>query len=139
MAKTSGLGWTTLSVDNSSGSPQDIRNDITALSWKTPRAVQDTTGIDKSAMERLLLLADYQLTLDGVFNNSANMSHAVLSTCSSTTVVRTASLVVTGTAGTSTLNGEMALTSYDLKRSNKGELTWASVLMLADGTTPTWS
>lgn len=139
MAKTSGLGWTTLSIDDASGSAQDIRNDITNMSWKTTRAVQDTTGIDKSAMERLLLLADYQLTLDGVFNNSANKSHAVLSTASSTSVQRTALLVVTGTAGASTLTNETVITSYDLKRSNKGDLTWASVLMLADGTVPTWS
>lgn len=139
MAKTSGLGWTTLSVDDASGSAQDIRNDITNLSWKTTRAVQDTTGIDKSAHERLLLLADYQLTIDGVFNNSANKSHAVLSTSSSTSVQRTALLVVTGTAGASTLTNECVITSYDLKRSNKGDLTWASVLMLADGTVPTWS
>lgn len=136
MAKSSGLGQTTLSVDDSSGSPQDIRNDITSWSLKTPRAVQETTGIDKSAIERLLLLADVQYTLDGVFNPAANKSHAVLSSVSNTAVARTVSLVVGGATLGPTEN---VLTSYDLKRSAKGELTWASVLMLQDGTPPAWT
>ncbi len=38
MAKESGLGWTTCSVDDSSGTPQAIKNDVTSLSFATPRA-----------------------------------------------------------------------------------------------------
>ena len=45
MAKETGLGWTTLSVDDSGGSPVVIKNDITDLSISTPRGVQDTTGM----------------------------------------------------------------------------------------------
>ena len=80
MAKQSGLGWTTLSVDDSSGTAQDIRNDITNFQFATPRAVQDVTGVDKSAIERILLLADFSITLNGVFNEAANMSHEVFCT-----------------------------------------------------------
>ncbi|MFD3917117.1 hypothetical protein [Streptomyces sp. NPDC058603] len=135
MAKESGLGWTTLSVDDATGTPQDIRNDITNLQFATPRAVQDVTGIDKSAMERLLLLADFSITLNGVFNDAANKSHAVFKTVPSTSVARTVSLAVSG----QTLTNECLFTDYPLTRSDSGELTWAVPGVLSDGTVPTWS
>ena len=80
IAKESGLGWTTLSVDDASASPQAIKNDVTNFEFATPRAVQDVTGVDKSAFERLLLLADFSCTFNGVFNDAANQSHAVFKT-----------------------------------------------------------
>ncbi|WP_244188838.1 hypothetical protein [Streptomyces yokosukanensis] len=135
MAKASGLGWSTLSVDDASGTPQDIKNDITNLQFATPRATQDITGIDKSAMERLLLLADFSITLNGVFNSAANKSHDVFKTIPSTSVTRTTSMTVNGVS----LNNECLYTDYPLTRSNSGELTWAVPGVLADGTVPTWA
>ncbi len=135
MAKESGLGWTTLSVDDSAGSARDIRNDITNFNFSTPRGVQDVTGIDKSAMERLLLLADFQITLNGVFDDGSNLAHAVLKTVPSTSVARTTSLGVSG----QTLAAECLYTDYALTRSQAGELTWTTNGVLADGTVPTWS
>ncbi|MFD7554111.1 hypothetical protein ACFV9E_06175 [Streptomyces sp. NPDC059835] len=135
MAKESGLGWTTCSVDDASGTPQAIKNDITNLQFATPRAVQDITGIDKSAMERLLLLADFSITLNGVFNDASNMSHAVFKTVPSTSVTRTVSLAVSG----QTLNNECLFTDYPLTRADSGELTFAVPGVLADGVVPTWS
>lgn len=135
MAKASGLGWTTCSVDDATGSPQAIKNDITNLSFSTPRATQDVTGLDKSANERILLLADFSITLNGVFNAAANMSHAVFSTVPSTSVNRTTLLVVNG----ATLTNEVLYTDYPLTRAATGELTWAVPGVLADGTVPTWS
>jgi len=135
MAKASGLGWTTLSADDSAGSPQDIKNDVTDLQFATPRAVQDITGVDKSAMERLLLLADFSVTLKGVFNSAANKSHAVFRTVPSTSVNRTLSLTVNGVS----LNNEVLFTDYPLSRSASGELTWSVPGVLADGAVPTWS
>lgn len=135
MAKESGLGWTTLSVDDSAGSPQAIKNDITNLAISTPRAVQDVTGIDKSAMERLLLLADASITLNGVFNDAAGGSHAVFKTVSSTSVARTTTAAVSG----QTLATELLYTDYQLTRADSGELTWSAPGVLADGTVPTWS
>ncbi|SCK20070.1 hypothetical protein YUYDRAFT_02078 [Streptomyces sp. ScaeMP-e48] len=135
MAKESGLGWTTCSVDDATGTPQDIRNDITNLQFATPRAVQDVTGIDKSAMERLLLLADFSITMNGVFNDAANKSHAVFKTVPSTSVARTVSLAVSG----QTLTNECVFTDYPLTRSDSGELTWAVPGVLSDGTVPVWS
>ena len=135
MAKESGLAWTTLSVDDSSGTPRDIRNDITNLEFATPRATQDITGIDKSAFERLLLLADFTITLNGVFNDASNQSHAVFKTVPSTSVARTVSINVSG----QTLANECIFTDYPLTRADSGELTWAVPGQLSDGTVPAWS
>lgn len=135
MAKESGLGWTTLSVDDSAGSPQAIKNDVTNFEFATPRGVQDVTGVDKSAFERLLLLADFSITLNGVFNDAANLSHAVLKTVPSTSVARTTSLTISG----QTLANEVLYTDYSLTRADNGALTWQAPGVLADGTVPTWS
>lgn len=135
MAKESGLGWTTCSVDDASGTPNDVRNDCTNLEFATPRAVQEVTGIDKSAIERLLLLADMSLTLNGVFNDAAGKSHATFKTVPSTSVARTTTLTVSG----QTLAGELLFTDYPLTRSDSGELTWQVPGVLADGTVPVWS
>lgn len=136
MAKQSGLAWTTLSVDDSGGTPRDIRNDITNFEFATPRAVQEITGIDKSAFERLLLLADFSITMNGVFNPTATTSsHAVLKTVSSSSVLRSIALTVAA----QTLNNECIITDYNLTRADSGELTWQAPAVLADGTVPTWS
>ena len=134
IAKQSGLGWTTLSVDDASPSLQDIRNDVTSFDFSTPRGVQEITGVDKSAIERLLLLADFSITLNGVFNPSANKSHAVLRTVPSTSVIRTVSLAI----ASQTLSCECLFSDYQLSRSDTGELTWTAPGSLADGTVPTW-
>jgi hypothetical protein len=135
MAKQSGLGWTTLSVDDAAGTPRDIRNDITNLQWAMPRGVQDVTGIDKSAYERLLLLADFSITLNVVANFSTNQEHDVFKTVSSTSVNRTTSIGIGG----KTLANEVLYTDYPLQRSNSGELTASVPGVLADGTVPTWA
>lgn len=135
MAKETGLGWSALSVDDSAGTARDIRNDITNFQFATPRGVQDVTGVDKSAFERLLLLADYTTTINGVFNDAANASHAVLKTVPSTSVARTTTLTVSG----QTLAGELLYTDYALTRAQSGELTFTAPGVLADGTVPTWS
>lgn len=112
----------------------DIRNDCTNLDFATPRAVQDITGIDKFAHERLLLLADFSLNLSGVFNSA--LSHVVFSDCSSTSVNRSTSIVVGGkTLGPT----NCLITNYPLTRSTNGDLTWKVPLQLADGSVPTWS
>lgn len=135
MAKETGLAWSTLSVDDAAGVAKDIRNDITNFEFATPRAVQETTGIDKSAFERLLLLADFSITLNGVFNDEADKSHAVLKTVGSTSVTRTISITVSGQS----LPNECIITDYALTRGDDGALTWQAPAVLADGTVPTWS
>ncbi|MGI5286646.1 hypothetical protein ACQEVF_25360 [Nonomuraea polychroma] len=135
MAKESGLAWTTLSVDDSGGTARAIINDFTNFEFATPRAVQDVTGVDKSAMERLLLLADFSVTLNGVFNDAANMSHDVFKTVPSTSVARTVTLVHSG----QTLANECLFTDYALTRAADGSLTFQAPGVLSDGTVPAWA
>lgn len=133
MAKESGLGWTTLSVDTSAPSLTDIKNDVTNFEFSTPRAVQEITGVDKLAIERLLLLADFSITLNGVFNDAS--SHTVFKDVGSTSVTRTVSLEVSG----QTLSNECLLTDYALTRGDDGSLTWSVPGVLQSGTAPSWS
>ncbi len=135
MAKETGLGWTTASVDDHLDAVKTIINDLTNISFSTPRGVQDVTGIDKSAMERLLLLADASVDLNGVFNPAADQSHAVFKTVPSTSVART----VTLTVSSQTLAGEYLFTDYALTRAGDGSLTFSAPGVLATGVVPTWS
>ncbi|MDH6116914.1 hypothetical protein ABH930_000333 [Kitasatospora sp. GAS204A] len=135
MAKSTGLGWTTLSVDDATNTQQAIKNDITNLQFATPRAVQDVTGIDKSAIERLLLLADFSITLNGVFNPAANAEHDVFKTVPSTSVQRLVTIVTNG----KTLAPTVLFTDYSITRAAAGELTWSTPGVLANGVVPTWS
>ena len=136
MAKVSGLGGV-VSVADSGGTARTISNDVTNWSLSTPRGVQDVTGVDKSANERILLLADYSITLNGVFNAASNMSHAVFSSIPSTSVTRAVS--VQATSSGSTLATNCLLTDYQITRNNTGELTWQVPGALADGNVPTWT
>jgi len=135
MAKESGLGWTTLSVDDSAGAVKAIKNDVTNFEFATPRGVQDVTGVDKSAIERILLLADFSIDLNGVYNDAADFSHAVFKTVPSTSVARTVTLTVSG----QTLANECIFTDYALSRNTDGALTWKAPGVLSDGAVPTWS
>jgi hypothetical protein len=138
VAKQTGLAWTALSVDSSDGTVRDIRNDVTNFNFATPRGVQDVTGIDKSAIERLLLLADMSITINGVANFGTVPSataHGVFATVPSTSVNRTTTITIGGR----TLAGEILYTDYALTRSAAGELTYTAPGVLADGTVPTWA
>ena len=134
MAKESGLGMA-VAIDDSGGSARTISNDITNFDFAIPRAMQDVTGLDKSAQERLLLLADFSLTANGVFNDASNMSHDVLKTVSSTSVARTITITVSGQS----LPNECFITDYALTRGAGGELTWTAPAVLTGGTVPTWA
>lgn len=134
MAKVTGLGWTTLTCDDAGGTPNDIKNDVTNLDFSTPYNQQEVTGVDKFAVERLQLLADFSGTLNCVFNPSASRSHATLGE-GDMRVLRTLSLTVAGKS----LPNEVLLTSYDVTRAAGGELTTQSPFVLADGTVPTWA
>lgn len=120
-------------MDNASSSLQDIKNDVTNLDISTPSNLQEVTGIDKYAMERLALLQDCTGTLNTVFNPSSNRAHAVLS--GDLRVVRTLSLVIS----TKTLAPEVLFSDYALTRGAGGEFTASSPFSLADGTVPAWA
>jgi hypothetical protein len=134
MPKQTGLGMT-VSVDDSAGSLKNISNDVRSVNIGTSRGVQDVTGVDKSAMERLLLIADGTVTLAGILNPDANLSHDVFKTVCTSAVVRTTTL----NYGTPTLSMELLYSKYDVTRADSGELTWTAEGSLANGTAPTWT
>lgn len=133
MAKSSGLGWTTCSLDDSGGTLRAIINDVTNLDFSTPRAVFDWTGIDKSAMERGSGLADFSANLNMVWNPGATTT--MFAVCSVLDNARTFTLVVGG----KTLSNEVLLTDFQLSRGNDGDFRGTVPLVLQSGTVPTWS
>ncbi len=135
MAKETGLGWTTLSVDDSTGSPNDIRDNITNCDFATPRGVLDVTSIAVSAYERLLGLADFTVNLSMSFDDAASKMHVTFRTVPSTSVARTTSIGVSG----QTLAAEVLYTDYALTRGNDGGFTATAPGVLAGGVVPTWA
>jgi hypothetical protein len=137
-AKQTGLGWSQLDIDDSAGSPQDLREDVTNFNFSTPRGVQVVTGIDKSAMERLLLLADMSVQLNGVFDDDTSDSvHDAFSDVTDPTADanRTTTIEVSGQQ----LEAELLYTDYALTRAADGSLTFSVPGVLANGTAPAWT
>ena len=136
MAKESGIGMTA-SIDDGSGAAQVITDDITNLTLSMPRASYDITGIGKSGIERLLGLADLSVGLNGVFNDAANLSHAVFKTVPSQAAeqTRAISIAISG----QTLTAETLPDDYLLSRAADGAFTWVVNLVNADGAIPVWS
>jgi len=125
----------TVAIDDSGGSARTISNDITNIDFATPREEQDITGLDKSARERLLLLADFTVSVNGVFNDASNQAHDVFKTVPSSSVARTTTLTISGQV----LAGELFYTDYSLSRGTDGSLTWTAPGALAGGAVPTWA
>lgn len=135
MAKQNGLGWTTATIDDASGTPVALVNGFTNLAIATPRGVQDVTGLDKSAIERILGLADMSVTLAGPVDFGAGGTHSVFSTVPSTSVPRTVALGIGGKS----LTAELLFTDYPLTRAASGEFTFTVPGVLASGVVPTWA
>lgn len=134
--KQSGLGWTTLDIDNVAGTPVDLRNDVQALQFATPLAVQDITGLDKFAFERLALLADMSITLNGAaMNPDASKSHVTLANVTDRRTARTVTIVIGG----KTLAAEILFTDYSLNRGADGSLPWTAPGVLSNGTPAAWA
>lgn len=134
MAKVSGIP-TSITLDNAAGAAKVITNDVTSVSLSTTRGVQEITGLDKSAVERLLLLSDGKVTMKGIFNTAADMSHAVLSTSTSSSATRTLAIGYPG----ATMTLEVIIEDYSVDRPEGGELTWTASMSLCNGTVPAWT
>ena len=125
-----------VALDDGGGTARTISNDVENIDLATPRGIQDITGVNKTSIERLLLLADYSCGLGGTFNDAANMSHDVLKTVPSTSTTRTLTLIASG----QTLACEVLVTDYALTKAREGSLVWRAPC-LGQGTTdpPTWA
>ena len=137
MAKQTGLG-DYLAVDDSGGTARDISNDLTGgYGINIAQELLETTGLDKSARERLTGMSDADVTLTGTFNAASNKSHDVFKT---RTTARTVDIRIGGnTSGYPKLAMEMMVASYNIARDTAGTLTWTATLNLSDGTVPAWS
>lgn len=125
MAKVSGITTAVTIAGN------DISNDVTSINIDTPYGVQDITGLDKSAVERLLLRADATGTVNGVFNTAASKSHATLKTPGSKTFV----IAYPGATATFTA----VTTNYAVNMGTDGSLVWSSNFQLSSGTAVAWT
>lgn len=134
--KQSGLGWTTLNIDSVGGTPVDLRNDFNSIQYATPLAMQDTTGIDKFAYERLALLGDMSFTGNGAaMNPDASKSHVTLANITDRRTARTVTIVIGG----KTLAAEMIFTDFSYNRGADGSLPFTAPAVLSDGTIPAWT
>ena len=134
MAKESGLGIT-VGVDTSGDALKQIEGDLTNFSWSTPRGVQDSSGVNSSADEAILLRAGYTATFNGIFNDASNLSHDVFKDVSSSSVTRTITIAHSG----QTLTVEAILTDYSLNRGPDGSLVYTVSAQLNSTTAPTWA
>lgn len=136
MAKESGLAWTRCEVDNAGGSAKELKNDVGSLEFALPVAVQEVTGIDKSAFERIPLLRDFTATLNfPAFNDASDTVFPVLATIPTTPGPRTLGLTVSGQI----LNNECLFTSFDWNRGDDGKFSGKTTAVLSDGTVPIWT
>ena len=125
MAKVSGLTTAVTVASNV------ITNDVRGISVDTPYGEQDITGLDKSAVERLLLRADCTGSMNGIFNTAATMSHATLKTPGSKTFV-------IGYPG-ATLTFTAVTTNYAVTMGEDGSLVWSVNFALSSGTAAAWT
>lgn len=133
MAKTTGLGWTTYTIQDAGLVARDVRSSVNDLDFSTPYDVQECTGLNKDAVERLALLADLKGSTSGTFDPGANLMHDVMKGD-----LRIPRVMVIGIAGASFTN-TVLFTEYSLTRSDKGAFTTKHPFVLANGTVPTWA
>ena len=138
MGKVSGI-VSSVSVDDASGTPQDISDDVTQIQLGTPYNLQDVTGLDVAAIQRLTLLADATVALTGVADFSANMWNDVFKAepAGPPANVRTVALSFANAAAS--LSMEMVSGGQSYNRGQDGSLTCTVTLSLADGTIPAWT
>lgn len=132
----------TLAVDDVGGTVRAIEGDITNLDVGIPSNVQDITGIDSTGYERLLLLADFSLTLNGLVCTDAlaaspthSGSHAVFQHVPNTAVTRTITIAHSGQS----LGNECIITDYQWARGADGSLVFQAPAQLNSTTVPAWS
>jgi hypothetical protein len=138
MAKQSGLG-STVTVDDSGGTPRIISNDVQSWQVAMPRGVLDVTGVDKTAIERIVLLADFSTSLVTTAINfaAAPSFHDCFKTVTSSNAQRTTAILC-GTGG-GTVTAEVLYTDYQINRGQDGSLGATVPGVLSNGTAPAWT
>lgn len=133
-AKTTGIGMT-ISIDDADGTVRAIGPNITNATFNTSRGVQDVTGLGSSAMERLLLLNDFNLTVTAVFDPASGATMFTVFSTPADNDTRTVTIVVGG----KTLTAECIMTDVSWSRNADGSFTASATFQLANGTAAAWS
>lgn len=134
--KTSGLGMT-FTLDNGAGVAKAITNDVSSISVNTSSGMKEITGLDKSAVERMALLADFKCSIKFWWNTDADRSWDVLiSTATTAPGPRTLAI---GFPGSKTLTAEVLIESCDGDRGDGGDLGYSASFVLQNGTAAAWS
>ena len=134
MAKSSGIGMT-VTIDDADGTGRAITNDITNITFSTPRGVQDVTGLNSTALERLLLLIDFNCTVTAVFTPAANPSMFGVFSTPADNDTRTVVIVVGG----KTMTAECHMTDVSWSRNADGSFTAQATFVQSSTTAPAWS
>ena len=134
MSKTTGIGMT-VTIDDADGTGRAITNDITNITFSTPRGVQDVTGLNSTALERLLLLIDFNCTVTAVFNPAANPSMFGVFSTPADNDTRTVVIVVGG----KTMTAECHMTDVAWSRNADGSFTAQATFMQSSTTAPAWT
>jgi len=134
MARSSGIGMT-VTIDDADGTGRAITNDITSITFSTPRGVQDVTGLNSTALERLLLLIDFNCTVTAVFNPAANPSMFGVFSTPADNDTRTVVIVVGG----KTMTAECHMTDVSWSRNADGSFTAQATFMQSSTTAPAWT
>ena len=134
MAKSSGIGMT-VTIDDADGTGRAITNDITNITFSTPRGVQDVTGLNSTALVRLLLLIDFNCTVTAVFNPAANPSMFGVFSTPADNDTRTVVIVVGG----KTMTAECHMTDVSWSRNADGSFTAQATFVQSSTTAPAWT
>ena len=130
MATRSGLGQQ-FYINN-----YDLSGDVSTISTlATPREALDVTAINASAHERILGLADGNISFTTYFNDSAGQEHAALSGLPTTDVQL--SWLMSGTRGDPAVSMVAKQIDYNGSRGTDGALTF-EVTANTTGTAPDW-
>lgn len=129
----SGLGLT-LTIDDAGGTGRAVTG-VTGVTFNTTRTQQDVTELSQSAMARLLLLSDFSMTVNFVFDDTADVGSFQVFKSYTDNDTRTVVIVHSG----QTLTAECILTDVNWNRAQDGSLTGTANFVLGSGTAAAWS
>ena len=121
------------------GTQRAVLNDTTALGIATPSGEQDVSGLDKSAHERLLLLADGSFNMTYIFNDAATTGIFTVMKNFRTLAASQTGRTTTFTHSANTLAMEILWTDFPFTRGADGSLGGSTTGSLSDGTVPAWA
>lgn len=137
MTIESGLGITTLTLDDAGGTQRDIEPSVFNFQFATPRAVQDITSIANNGMARLALLADSSVSFTGGFDDGSNLAHSVFS--GDKTIAREFTFAHSGQTLFVSPLILFLITDYSFNRGQDGSLVFTAPMVQSNGAVPTWS